>query len=87
MIRQLIGGVPSGSLEVIDNSHAQSDYQFTTGATIHAWAGDHFFELQIITSFFQTNPGNGQWAFIWNNMQNVSRQTPIPSSFNLPTSP
>ena len=70
-----INNVPVGQLEFVNQRNAYTNQQFLTGDSQQAWDGDHILELQILTNFWENErPQNGQWQFIWDQMQNVGRQ-------------
>ena len=69
LIRQLISGLPMGTLEVVDQSHAETEQEFLAGGPNNeAWDADHFMELQMLPNFFAAYP---QWQFIYDQMLNV----------------
>lgn len=64
----------SGNLEVIDNTHAETDEEFLTGGSTQAWDADHLMELQLMTNFF-ASPQGAPYQDIWNEMRRVSTVT------------
>ena len=64
----------SGILEVVDNTHAETDAEFLGGALQNAWVADHVFELNMLSLFFARNAGTRSgvnYDAIWNNLEQV----------------
>ncbi|MCJ1340716.1 hypothetical protein MMC09_006012 [Bachmanniomyces sp. S44760] len=62
----------SGILEVVDNTHAETDAEFLGGALQNAWVADHVFELNMLSLFFARNAGTRSgvnYDAIWNNLE------------------
>ncbi|KAI4211067.1 MAG: hypothetical protein LQ351_006075 [Letrouitia transgressa] len=61
-------GQISGNLEVVDNTHAETNQEFLTGGSTQAWDADHIMELQLMTNFF-ASPQGVPYQDIWNEMR------------------
>ncbi|KAL9044535.1 MAG: hypothetical protein Q9214_002331, partial [Letrouitia sp. 1 TL-2023] len=72
-------GQMSGNLEVVDNTHAETDEEFLTGGSTQAWDADHLMELQLMTNFF-ASPQGAPYQDIWNEMRRCTETYTLTTS-------
>ncbi|KAL9609593.1 MAG: hypothetical protein Q9167_005651 [Letrouitia subvulpina] len=72
-------GQMSGNLEIVDNTHAETDEEFLTGDSTQAWDADHLMELQLMTNFF-ASPQGAPYQAIWNEMRRCTETYTLTTS-------